>query len=668
MSAPSAVVARQLRWLAESARSPRLRTMREFAEQEIVIPNGYFAGTRFSCSIQPFTGLFFDAVDSGRWSNFTVTGPSQSGKTLMGFCIPILYHLFEWKETVVVGLPDLDMAEDKWKEDLMPLIESSRYRELLPRRGTGSKGGKTLRRDFSNGATLRYMSGGGSDKSRAGFTSRVVVITETDGMDEAGEGSRESDKVSQLEARVRSWSTRARIYKECTVSIKEGRTWSDYSQGTASRIVAPCPACGEYVSPEREHLHGWQDAADVIQARALAAFVCPECGVILSNDDRVRMMQSSRLLHKGERINSSGQVSGEAVATDSLGFRWSGFHNLLLTPGDLGVDEYRGARASDEEMAERKLCQFVWALPYAPDKEDETALDAWVVMKRQLPFARGVVPAGAEFVTAGLDLGKTKCHYVVLAWFPGARCHVVDYGVLEVLHETLGVERGLADVMMRFDEIAGAGWIDEGAKPVQPTWVFVDSGWETETVYSFCRREDLELRGRWMPVKGFGALQRAGHYVSPRKKNSDVRSIGNGWHIVRVKAKRIRTVMLNSDEWKAWVHKRLATPVGEPGALTFYETANPFGHERISKHLLAEKVTKAYDPKRGWYTKLESVRKDNHYLDATYIACAAGNVAGARLESELSDATSSTAVAQVVRVKAGASTAGSGWFASQVRR
>lgn len=52
------------------------------------------------------------------------------------------------------------------------------------------------------------MSGGG-DKSRAGFTSRVVVITEVDGMDQPGASSRESDKVTQLEARTRAYGSLA---------------------------------------------------------------------------------------------------------------------------------------------------------------------------------------------------------------------------------------------------------------------------------------------------------------------------------------------------------------------------------------------------------------------------------------------------------------------------
>ena len=44
---------------------------------------------------------------------------------------------------------------------------------------------------MSNGATLKFMSGGGGDKSRAGFTARVLVVTETDGMDTPGHPGRE---------------------------------------------------------------------------------------------------------------------------------------------------------------------------------------------------------------------------------------------------------------------------------------------------------------------------------------------------------------------------------------------------------------------------------------------------------------------------------------------
>jgi hypothetical protein len=164
-----------LRVFLRQARPHRLRTMRVFAEEEVVIPDGPYAGRRFRCSRQPYTALWFDQVDSGCWPRCVATGPTQSGKTLACFVVPLLYHLFEIQETVICGLPDMDMAGDKWREDILAAIERSRYRDLLPRRGGGSRGGRVESIQFGNGATLKFMSGGGGDKSRAGFTSRVVV-------------------------------------------------------------------------------------------------------------------------------------------------------------------------------------------------------------------------------------------------------------------------------------------------------------------------------------------------------------------------------------------------------------------------------------------------------------------------------------------------------------
>lgn len=37
----------------------------------------------------------------------------------------------------------MDMASDKWREDLLPVIERSKYRDLMPTKGGGSRGGMT---------------------------------------------------------------------------------------------------------------------------------------------------------------------------------------------------------------------------------------------------------------------------------------------------------------------------------------------------------------------------------------------------------------------------------------------------------------------------------------------------------------------------------------------
>src|SRR4051812_39795039 len=300
-----------LRWFLRQARPRRLRSMRTFAEAEVVIPSGPFSGRRFRCNRQPYTGLWFDQIDSGRWSRCVATGPTQSGKTLSCFVIPLLYHLFELGETVICGLPDMDMAGDKWREDILPSVEQSRYRDLLPRKGGGSRGGRVESLQFANGATLKFMSGGGGDKSRAGFTARVVVVTETDGMDQPGATSRESDKITQLEARTRAYGSRKRVYLECTVSTERGRTWTEFFQGTRSRIALCCPHCRAWVSPEREHLIGWQEALSQAAARMAGAFGCPECGELWSEANRSDANAQCRLLHNGQYIDDANLVQGE---------------------------------------------------------------------------------------------------------------------------------------------------------------------------------------------------------------------------------------------------------------------------------------------------------------------------------------------------------------------
>src|SRR3990172_9124819 len=91
LSMPSnlSTTATDLAWFIQQARAPRLRSLRQFTEAEIVIPDGPFAGRRFRCSRQPYTGLWFDQIDSGRYARCVATGPTQSGKTLSCFVVPL---------------------------------------------------------------------------------------------------------------------------------------------------------------------------------------------------------------------------------------------------------------------------------------------------------------------------------------------------------------------------------------------------------------------------------------------------------------------------------------------------------------------------------------------------------------------------------------------------
>ncbi|WP_461506336.1 terminase gpA endonuclease subunit [Rhodopirellula baltica] len=623
--------------------------MGQWVEDEIVLPNGPFAKQRYRHHRHPVSRLYFDAVDSGLWSRVAATGPTQNGKTLMCYVAPVLYQLFELGETVIVALPSIDMANDKWTEDFLPVIEASQYRHLLPSSGEGSKGGQVKRSiKFRNGAVLRFMTAGGDDKSRSGFTSRVVAFTEVDGMDEASASSREADKVEQIEARTQAFGrTGKRVYMECTVSYETGRIWREYQGGTCSRIVRPCPYCGEFVSPEREHLHGWQDAESEEEAAEKGQFVCPACSHPWTESDRSAAANDSVLIHRGQSIDRAGVISGDLPRTQTLGFRWSGIDNPFQSSGDLGAAEWLASRDRDKENAAKKMLQFVWCMPYEPPEVDLTPIEAEELEQRTADLKKGVVPDETTAIVVGIDTGKRALHWTALAIGESTGGHVIEYGEQPVDSDRLGVHRGLVEALGELRQYFDDGWSDQSGKRFVPSQVWVDSGYSEHrgAVYEFCADENAKRELNfgsqvYRPTKGYGEGQRGTkRYVDPSGKRTGMLFIGTQYHIARVlkngrTVPNVALVHMSSDYWKSELHQRLAMPADSPLAVTFYEAASHAEHAGFAEQLTAESQIEQFVRGRGEVVKWERVRRKNHYLDSTYAALCAGEAVKEWIEKQ----------------------------------
>jgi phage terminase large subunit GpA-like protein len=611
--------AEAIRRITEAARIRRRRTMRQFAEAEITLPTGPYQDQKFRVSRVPWTGLLLDAIDSGQWQRIAGTGPSQSGKTLVLSGLPVCYHLFECQETVIYAAPTMDMAADKWQQDIRPIIAASAFRDLLPATGRGSKGGTATSIQFKHGPTLKFMSAGGEDKKRAGFTSRVVVATEVDGMDEAGEASRESDPMSQIEARTNAFGSSARLYMECTVSTDEGRIWREIKNGTDSRLVLNCPHCRAWVSPEREHLRGWQEAKSASEAAECSSLVCPSCGTAWSEDDRMAANRAAKLAHKGQDVTPDGTVAGLLLRSNTLGFRYHAAHNPLVSMAKVAETEWSSPRVTSADAAEKKLRQFYWTLPSEPEAVTVSAMDVAAICSRSIDMPRGRIPEDTAALTVAVDVGKWLCHWGAVAWRPGGTPHVPEYGRLEVPSAAMAEEQAILTALRRFrDEVCKVGWPRiGGTSNVFPSLVLVDSGnWEA-VVVAFC----AESGPGYLPSKGFGIGQLAGRKIA-REPGFEVRRQPAGHSLVEI----------NADHWKSFVHARLQTPAGQPGGLTlFHGMANE--HLSLAKHLTAEKKVEEFVAGRGLVTRWEAINRNNHYLDMLAMACAAGYGIGQKLDA-----------------------------------
>lgn len=645
--------------------------MAQWVEEEVVVPSGPYENERYRHDRHPCSRIWFDALDSGVWTRHAASGPQQNGKSFMCYVLPVCWHLFEQAEGVIIGLPDMALAQDKWGDDFLPVIEATpSMRELLPIRGEGSRGGQVKREiRFRNGASLRFMTGQGSDKSRAGKTRRVVAITETDGMDTPGAGSRESDPISQIEGRTRAYGrTGKRIYLECTVSIETGRIWQEIKQGTDSRLARPCPHCQEWVSPEREHLTGWQEAATEEAAAAGATWICPACAKPWTDDQRRDAAKLAVLVHKGQTVSArpgspdpaetndrrspaKPETIGPAPETQTLGFRWSAIDNPFVTAADLGAEEWRAKRRANRQNAERELRQWVWCLPDIPLQLDLTPLTEEAVLQRQSAWKRGIVPDDALGIAIGVDTGKRRLHWVALA-VRLAGCAVIEYGEQSVESDRLGVTPALKAALAQLRQYWSQGWRSPAGKIWTPQQVWIDSGyWQhTDGVYEFCAAANAKLEpGQeiYRPSKGYGEKQKGiGRYSTPRRRDSDCLYLGNQYHLSRVRrAGRLLPgvvlVHVNADGWKSEVHQRLAQPAEEVNALTLYEVPDEMEHAELRDHVMAEKQVAEWVSGRGMITTWIAIEgRPNHYFDALYDGLGAADYVAAHAVAQQTPRTS----------------------------
>ncbi len=608
--------------------------MREWAEQNIIIPDGPYKGEPFRCDVQPFSRLFFDEIDSGRWERIAATGPSQTGKSLICYVIPVAYHLFAVQETVVAGTPSLDVVADKWSEDLLPAIDASPHlSELLPTKGEGARGGRVKARvRFRNGATLRFMTGGGKDKSRAAFTARVLAVTEADGLDETGTTSRETDKLSQMEARLRAYlKIGTRTYMECTVSIVTGRIWQEYLNGTQSRIALPCPHCHTYVTPEREHLLGWQNAETEIEAREQAAWSCPVCAGLWTEEQRYQANLRGILVHRGQEVTPEGQVVGPMPQTRTLGFRWTAVNNHFAAAGDVAADEWKARRSPHRDEAEKKLRQFVHTIPWEPTQIDLTPIDPEKLISRVNSLKRGIVPADCIGIAIGVDTGKRMLHWTAAGIREHGGAAVIDYNHHRVESDRLGIHRALVAALTELATFFRAGWHSESGQLWTPSQVWIDSGYaeHTDAVYEFCQA--INAGGTpgaevYRPSKGHGEKQpQMTRYHAPSEATDDTPFIGREYHFSLVPRAGAFLVHINADVWKSALHEALVMPPEEPRAVTLFSAASFREHDEFARQITAEKRFEEFIENRGVVYVWKRHDRQNHYLDSSYVALTAGD-------------------------------------------
>jgi phage terminase large subunit GpA-like protein len=388
------------------------------------------------------------------------------------------------------------------------------------------------------------------------------------------------------------------------------------------------------VTPEREHLVGWQSATSKREAAATAFWACPACAARITEEERDAMNQAARLVHRGQTIGEDGTITGEVPATDTLGFRWNAFNNLFWLAGDVATEEWTARSDEIEESAredaERKLCQFYWATPYASPALAIVPLHADQIRRRtQSVLRQGFVPDDCVALTMGVDVGKWVGWWLLIAWAADASGHVVDYGSYEVPSKSMDTRLAvLAGLRGLRDENALPGWPTTSGKVRIPEQVWVDVNYETDACLDFIRESGTRFRA--CVGLGVGKAHRR-RYNRPTRTGSIIQHVGHEYHAVWRPEDRCHVIEVNADYWKTWVHERLITPMDQPGALSLYYSADDKEHLSLAKHWTSERQIEEFIAGEGIVRRWECVHRANHWFDCSMLAAAAGHLCGVRL-------------------------------------
>lgn len=262
-------------------------------------------------------------------------------------------------------------------------------------------------------------------------------------------------------------------------------------------------------------------------------------------------------------------------------------------------------------------------------------------------FPAGLVPPKTIKITQGIDVGKILLYWVVRAWQADGTGHTIAYGT-QAVHGTaagsdVGVDEAIKTALReRHAAVLAQPYLDSDGTPHAVDLTLVDSGYQTEAIYAYCREAGLG----WRPCKGDGdspKYQRK-RFIPVLRAGVDRRP-GDGWNDCRQQG-GIWLCELDANGWKSWEHARWMTDPDTPGAMLLWgsgpdaelkvrgrlsedQKAHKTYAKQICNEVEIEEVVKGVLIRR-WRVR-PGTNKANDYLDASVYSDVAASMEGVPL-------------------------------------
>jgi hypothetical protein len=273
--------------------------------------------------------------------------------------------------------------------------------------------------------------------------------------------------------------------------------------------------------------------------------------------------------------------------------------------------------------------------PLAETALNDSMLSAEQVANKVAGTPRQFAPKDATRVTAGIDVGGKVLWYTIVAWDERFGGTVIDYGcwprqtrsffsasqasptladLYPTLSETGQVYAGLRDLTSTI--LSPEYRQEESGMGLRVERCLIDSGWQTDTVYQFCRESPLAQQ--ITPSKGYAVT--TGVPISQWARRDGER-LGWNWRYSRP------LLTFDPNPWKTLLASKWRAAHGTAGRLALHGSS-PVPHQLYASHIASESPTKIIARGREFEAWARRPNEDNHWLDTTVLAAVAASFAG----------------------------------------
>ena len=363
-------------------------------------------------------------------------------------------------------MPRVDDAKKNSKIRLQPLIDScERLSKKVKDHRSRDSGNTILQKDFPGGTIL--LAGANSAAGLRSMPVRYLFLDEKDAypLDVEGEGS-PSDLAKK---RTDTFSSKRKIFHVSTPTIEDRSVIeADYNKTDQRKYFVPCPKCDHMQWLQWQQLK-WKD-----NNPETVYYECEECSYKIKN------WQKTKMLAGGEwRATSEGENK------KVVGYQLSGLYSPV---GWLDWEDcVRSWLDANNPLNQEKLKTFVNTVLGETWKDKGEAPEWKKIYLRRDIYEMNSLPNGVCFLTAGVDIQADRIEVEIVGWGRNKRSWSIDYRVFE------GPTDSIDDEPWQYlQAVLAEVWTTEAGVDLYVKRMAVDSGYNTQTVYSWVRQFSIK--------------------------------------------------------------------------------------------------------------------------------------------------------------------------------